>query len=116
MKHGTKRFQKSKKHSKSREASKRSQSHVRLRAHQIAIVLFHEITQEEKKKKKNTNETPKRKQITCKSISNRHCALPKDKLMKKKKNSNYLCKNPDYPKQTEAKIKDTGGQKGQRMN
>jgi hypothetical protein len=34
----------------------------------------------------------------------------------KKKNSNYLCKNPDYPKQTEAKIKDTGGQKGQRMN
>jgi hypothetical protein len=84
MKHGTKRFQKSKKHSKSREASKRSQSHVRLRAHQIAIVLFHEITKE-KKKKKNTNETPKRKQITCKSISNRHCALPKDKLMKKKK-------------------------------
>jgi len=51
MKHGTKRFQKSKKHSNSREASKRSQSHVRLRAHQIAIVLFHEITQEKKKKK-----------------------------------------------------------------
>lgn len=56
-------------------------SKLRVRAYQIAIVLFQ-----------------------------------KTNSWKKKKNSNYLCKNPDYPKQTEAKIKDTGGQKGQRMN
>jgi hypothetical protein len=44
------------------------------------------------------------------------CSSKRQTHEKKKKNSNYLCKNPDYPKQTEAKIKDTGGQKGQRMN